>query len=160
MYGCQRVTGGMFAFKAVKYGWSNGTNLSRHQYNSIGMQSIHFYHHNNLTTMPMRVHMGCGCLVGMWLSASDMRHVCLPKLWNMGRAMEQSFWGFNITPLACNPSISTITTTSQQCPWGTWVVGAWWVCNCQCQRVTWGMFVFQSCKIWAEPWNKAFEASI
>ena len=73
--------------------------------------------------------------------------------------MEQSFWGFNITPLACNPSISTITTASQQCPWGfTWVVGAWWACDCQ--RVTWGMFVFQSCEIWIEPWNKAFEASL
>ncbi len=76
-----------------------------------------------------------------------MRHVCLPKLWNMGRAMEQSFWGFNITPLACNPSISTITTTSQQCPWGfTWVVGAWWVCDCQ--RVTRQQFPHKIITYW------------
>jgi len=73
--------------------------------------------------------------------------------------MEETFWGFNITPLACNPSIFTITTTSQKFPWGfPWVVGAW--CMYDCQRVTWGMFVFTSCKIWVEQWKKPFEASI
>jgi hypothetical protein len=30
--------------------------------------------------------------------------------------MEQTFQGFNITPLACNPSISTTTTASHNYP--------------------------------------------
>ena len=33
----------------IKYRWSKGTNLLSLQYNYIGIQSIHFYHHNNLS---------------------------------------------------------------------------------------------------------------
>ena len=38
----------LILFQIIKYRWSEATNLSSLQYNYIGIQSIHFYHHNNL----------------------------------------------------------------------------------------------------------------
>jgi hypothetical protein len=60
---CQRVTSCEYFCKSLNTDAVKGTNLSRLQYNHIGIQFIHFHRHNNLTRMFMMVHMGFVCLV-------------------------------------------------------------------------------------------------
>ena len=121
----------------IKYRWSEATNLLSLQYNYTGIQSIHFYHQNNLlgegwvglAFLIDQASCYASCLYrGKGRSASDIMisvtvrisvRVCqrvticefVCKSSNTDGAKQQTFQAFNTTTLAYNSSIFTVTTT-------------------------------------------------